>query len=259
MKIKLFTRGLLAISLLTLPASLLAAGDTASADASSATEKPAVPEAVEATIEHIAPGASDVAIGPSVIPGLYEARVGPEVVYVTPDGRYVFQGNIVDLEAGVNITESVRKKARVAALSRVPMDNMIVFSPPEEQKRHYVSVFTDVDCPYCRKLHREIQQYVDAGIEVRYLAYPRAGVGSETFDTMVSVWCADDAREAITKAKAGQPVEQKECENPVQEQYELGQRVGVRGTPTIVTEDGTVVPGYVSADRLLGYLETPDS
>lgn len=217
------------------------------------------PDAVRAAVERIAPDADIDAIEASPVDDLYEVRLGPEVVYVSADGRYLIQGDLVDLAEGVNITEAARKMSRVAALEDIPLENMIVFSPPQGETRYHVSVFTDVDCPYCRKLHREIQDYVEAGIEVRYLAYPRAGEGSKTFETMVSVWCADNARRAITDAKAGRAVKQQECENPVAEQYRLGQRVGVRGTPTIITEDGTVVPGYVSADRLLGYLEAPHS
>jgi thiol:disulfide interchange protein DsbC len=104
-------------------------------------------------------------------------------------------------------------------------------------------------------MHQEIASYNDKGIEVRYLAYPRAGVGSESFNKAVSVWCSDDPKDAITKAKRGEEVPTKQCENPVKDQFELGQQMGVRGTPSLVLESGQMIPGYVPADRLVQMLD----
>jgi thiol:disulfide interchange protein DsbC len=130
---------------------------------------------------------------------------------------------------------------------------MIVFSPPVT--RYTVTVFTDVDCGYCAKLHRELDSYLAEGIAIRYIAFPRAGIPSQSYDEMVSVWCSADPRKAIGDAKARRPVEPKVCDNPVAKQYEMGRLVGVRGTPTIIMETGDVIPGYMPAAQLRQAIE----
>jgi thiol:disulfide interchange protein DsbC len=130
---------------------------------------------------------------------------------------------------------------------------MIVFSPASP--KHTITVFTDIDCTYCRRLHNEVKQLNDLGVKVRYMAFPRAGAGSEPFSKAVSVWCAEDRQQAITDAKAGQPVPTKNCANPVQAQYEVGQTIGVRGTPAIILENGRMLPGYVPAPELVQQLD----
>jgi thiol:disulfide interchange protein DsbC len=131
---------------------------------------------------------------------------------------------------------------------------MVVF-PPAGPTKHTVTVFTDIDCGYCRKLHQEIADYNQQGIKVRYLMYPRAGVGSESYNKAVWVWCADDRQDAITRAKRGEEIPHKTCANPVKEQFELGQTLGVRGTPSIILENGQMVPGYVPAAQLAQMLD----
>lgn len=189
----------------------------------------------------------------SPIPGLYELTYGPDVVYVTKDGRYLIQGNVYDVAQRENLTEPKRKEARIAAIGTLGEKNMIVFSP--KQPKYVVTVFTDVDCGYCRKLHREMKELNGLGVKIRYVAFPRAGIGSETYNTMVSVWCADDPKKAITDAKADRPVPPKQCENPVRDHYAMGRALGVTGTPTLVLENGEVVPGYVPAEKLVQMIE----
>jgi thiol:disulfide interchange protein DsbC len=146
-----------------------------------------------------------------------------------------------------------RNDTRRKAIEGVGEENMIVFSP--QDPKHTVTVFTDIDCGYCRKLHREIDSYENAGIKVRYLLFPRSGVDSPSYDKAVSVWCSEDRAKALTEAKQGKAVDKKECDNPVREDIELGHSLGVTGTPTIVLENGRVVPGYVPAASLKRMLD----
>ena len=192
-------------------------------------------------------------IGPSEIKGLYEVMVGPNIFYMSDDGKYIIQGNLINVLDRKDISEAKVAKARVKAIDELGVDRMIVFVPKEQ--KHQVSIFTDIDCGYCRKLHSEIDQYLKNGIGVQYLFYPRAGVGSDSYNKAISVWCADDRKEALTKAKKGADPEQKTCDNPVDEHMKLGQLFGTKGTPMLVTEKGSILPGYVPADKLLQTLE----
>ena len=196
------------------------------------------------------------------VPGLYEVLLDSELVYVSGDGRYMMQGRLIDLKDRQDLTENsprlaearkLQAQERADAVKKVGDDNMIVFAP--EKYDHTITVFTDIDCGYCRKLHREIDSYLDAGIRVRYLFYPRAGAGSPSFNKAVSVWCADDRKEAMTQAKAGQSIDDKKCDNPVLEHMQLGEDFGISGTPAIVLDNGDVVSGYVPAKRLSAVLE----
>lgn len=208
----------------------------------------AIPPGVEKAAAKLIPGLKPDAVSPSPVPGLYTVAYGPVILYVSEDGRYVVRGDLLDVEAGKNLTEAQRKAARVRALDKLGDDAFIAFAPA--RVKHTVTVFTDVTCPYCRRLHREIQQYLDRGIAIRYAAFPRAGVPSKAYTEMVSVWCSQDRRKAITDAKAGRPIPGRQCDNPVKKEYELGRLLGVRGTPTLITDEGTVIPGYVPAARL---------
>lgn len=187
------------------------------------------------------------------IKGLYEVTVPPRVFYISANGQYVLAGDLIDLKNGINLTESVRDKARVASIENIGEVNMVVFAP--EKVKHTITVFTDIDCGYCRKLHSEIASYNKLGIKVRYLAYPRAGIGSPSYKKAVSVWCADDRKKAMTDAKNGKTLPEKNCENPVATQMALGRNLGVNGTPAIILANGQLYPGYAPADRLIKVLE----
>jgi len=189
----------------------------------------------------------------SVIPGVYEVVVPPKVFYLTSDGRYLLTGDVIDLEKRVNLSADRRSSARVDAIKALDESTMIVFAP--KKVKHTITVFTDIDCGYCRKLHSEIDSYNKLGIKVRYLAYPRAGIGSPSYDKAVSVWCAADKAKALTEAKKGGNVPQKTCENPVAKQFEFGQEMGVNGTPAILLENGQIYPGYAPADKLITVLD----
>ncbi|HUP92600.1 MAG TPA: DsbC family protein [Solimonas sp.] len=191
-------------------------------------------------------------INPAGVPGLYEVRQGFLFGYVTADGKILIQGDMINLETGEELTENRRKRDRIALLDKLGESNMIVFSPDKPQDvKHTISVFTDIDCGYCRKFHREIADYTAQGIKVRYLFYPRTGPQSESFKKAEAVWCSSDRKMALTRAKGGAPlVGDPKCENPIQREWELGQQFQLKGTPMIVLPDGEVVNGYVPAEAL---------
>jgi thiol:disulfide interchange protein DsbC len=204
--------------------------------------------AIKKTLSSFIPDTKVEYIKPSEIPGLYEVSVGASIYYVSEDGKYLMQGQMIDAVAKKNITESKLSQVRKLALDRVGVDKMIVFKP--ENSKHQVSVFTDIDCGYCRKLHSEMDQYMDQGITIRYLFFPRAGKGSDSYKKAISVWCASDRQKALTTAKKGEALEAKNCDNPVNEHMQLGEDFGMNGTPMIITEKGNLLPGYVPAKQL---------
>lgn len=190
----------------------------------------------------------------SPIPGLYEIMLGGQVNYISADGRYLIQGDVYDTVAEVNLTESRREAARKSAIDRVSESSMIVFRPKE--LKYSVTVFTDIDCGFCRKLHRQMSEYNALGIQVRYMSFPRSGPGTTSWFKAENVWCADDRNTALTLAKSGAVVKSIDCgPTPIARHYALGQTLGVRGTPAIVTQTGELIPGYVEPDELLKYLE----
>ncbi len=229
---------------------LILAATAVSVAADSDDARQSVREALARTLPELEPERIEA----TPVDGLYAVMVGAHVLYVTEDGRFVIRrGEMIDVEARRNLTEESRRASRVSVMRAIPEASLITFAPDEPQ--HVVTVFTDVDCPYCARLHEQMAGYNARGITVRYAAFPRAGIPSESYDKTVSVWCADDPHEAIGEAKAGRPVEPRECANPVAAHYEAGQLVGIRGTPAIVLDDGTVVPGYVSPERLAVLLD----
>ncbi len=194
-------------------------------------------------------------ITPSPIPGLFELRIGPQVAYVSADGRFLVRGDIIDAVTDVNISEARRSAARVAAINDMGEAKMIIFSP--KQVRHTINVFTDVDCGYCRKLHREMDQYLARGIRVRYLFFPRSGPNTESWTKAEEVWCSADRNAALTRSKRGEVLTTKVCSpTPVLQHYSLGISFDVQGTPAIVTDTGEILPGYVPAAELAEYLES---
>ncbi|MCP4409565.1 MAG: DsbC family protein, partial [Gammaproteobacteria bacterium] len=201
----------------------------------------------------LVPGMNPDSIEATPVKGLYEVAYGAQVMYFSGDGRYMLRGNLIDLDQRKDLTEKTRNKARKAALAKLGKEDMIVFSP--KQIKHTITVFTDIDCPYCRKLHAEMEEYKQAGIEVRYLLFPRAGVKTPSYEKAVSVWCADDKNKALTDAKQGTKVDTKDCKNPIEAQMNLGQLVGVTGTPAIILEDGEMLPGYRPAKQLAMMLD----
>lgn len=188
-------------------------------------------------------------IHPSPIDGWYTIRRGSVVAYISTDGRYLLQGDIIDLDNQVNLTEESRSLARRELMSTVTDDQVIAFTPAEV--KYTVSVFTDVDCTYCRRLHSQIDDYMAHGIEVRYLLFPRNGPASSSWNTAEDVWCAKDRASALTMAKLDREFESSECDaSIVQDHYVMGQEVGLSGTPAIIFDDGELVAGYLPPDAL---------
>jgi len=208
---------------------------------------------VRAAVGKIMPGATPDSIVKSGVPGFYEVVYGAEVFYVSADGRYLFNGNVVDLKAGKNLTEEKRGQGRLKLISEVDEKSMLIFSPKEV--KHRITVFTDIDCQYCRRLHQDMAELNNLGIEVRYLFFPRAGLGSKSYDKAVTVWCSANRQQALTDAKAGKSLSNKKCDNPIEKHMALVEKIGLTGTPSIILEDGTLIPGYVPAARLAAALE----
>jgi thiol:disulfide interchange protein DsbC len=182
-------------------------------------------------------------------------QLGSRLFYISNDGKYLMQGSLIDMETRVDLSEERRKQIRAEAIDELGVDNMIVF--PAKATKHEVTVFTDIDCTYCRKLHREIEQYNARGITVRYVMYPRSGINTPSYDKAVAVWCEDNRQEAMTRAKAGETLTgSRDCKNPVKEHMKLGETMGLRGTPAIVLTDGEMLPGYVPADKLAMALDS---
>jgi thiol:disulfide interchange protein DsbC len=203
-----------------------------------------------ALLKRLPPGAKLDDLRPAPIQGLYEFSQGAELSYLTADGKYFIDGNIYDMATRQNLSEIRRAQARVALIGAVPESQMVIFSP--DNPRYTITVFTDVDCQFCRKLHSEIGELNKLGVRVRYLFFPRTGPGTESWHKAEAVWCSSNRNDALTKAKLGNPVDtSKICAStPVDREYNLGLSVGVRGTPAIITESGDLISGYVPAHEL---------
>ncbi|MDH5446643.1 MAG: DsbC family protein [Gammaproteobacteria bacterium] len=208
---------------------------------------------IKAMLAKQMPGLKVTEINKTPLKGIYEVIMPPQIIYVSSDANYVISGNLINANTGDNLTLPQRDKVRAQAVDMLGEKSMIVFAP--KKTKHTITVFTDIDCGYCRKLHKEVAEYNKLGIAVRYTAFPRAGIGSESYKKAVSVWCASDRKAAMTKAKNGQNVPDKDCKNPVADHYRMGEQLGISGTPALVTESGQVVPGYVPAQRLFNGLE----
>ena len=209
-------------------------------------------EALLANLSSVVPDGKAKVVAESVIPGMVLVEYGNgQLLYGSADGRHLLLGDLLEFGADglVNRTEERRALRRKHLLDEVDSGDMVIFSPKGEVKTSVV-VFTDVDCGYCRKLHQEMDEINALGIEVRYLAFPRAGPGSRSFEKTVSAWCADEPHKAITDLKRGNSVPDRTCPNPVTAQYELGVDLGVTGTPALVTEAGKLLPGYMPAAQL---------
>ena len=201
------------------------------------------------------PGAKADELRESPIPGIYELSKGTDIAYVTDDGKYAISGDLYDMASNDNLTEKTRRAERVKLMSSVPESQMVVFAPKET--KYTVTVFTDVDCGYCRKLHSQMADYNRLGIKVRYVFYPRTGPDTESWTKAEQVWCSPNRGDALTKAKQDQAIPgPKHCSgSPVAKEYALGQDIGVRGTPSIVLDDGEMLGGYLPPQMLAQHLK----
>lgn len=198
------------------------------------------------------PGLKVKSVTKTDAPGMYGVITNNQgMIYATENGDFFLVGELysVDKKGVTNLTETGRAKEREKLLAQVSPDDMIQFKPAGKVKE-VINVFTDIDCPYCRKLNREVPRLNELGIQVNYLAYPRSGIDTPSYDKYVSVWCADDSKEAMNEAKAGRHVASQTCDNPVAKQFRLGGKLGVSGTPAIILDDGHMIRGYMPADDL---------
>jgi thiol:disulfide interchange protein DsbC len=192
-------------------------------------------------------------ISESPMPGVYQVDLGNRIVYVSKVGDHMLLGDVFDTSRGISLSEEIKQEKALLIIDEIQESEMIVFAPAETKRT--ITVYTDVDCPYCRKLHKEVPTLVDNGVKVRYLWYPRSGVNTPSYDKAVSIWCAEDQLDAMNDAKLNNKISSLKCDpNPVASQYQSGKKVGVRGTPTIVFDDGTIVGGYLPAKDLLSNL-----
>lgn len=206
----------------------------------------------------VGPDATKAKVSATEIPGLYQIQLGMTVVYMSKDGKFLVNGSVVNLDTQTNLTKQAQSVVRKAALADIPEKSMIVYPAKEgkDKAKHTITVFTDIDCPYCAKLHKEIPELNKAGINVRYLAYPRAGMGSASYSKAVSVWCADKPNQSMDDAMVGIPPENKQCLNPVRDHMMQAEVFEVNGTPNIILDNGELLPGYVPAKKLIEMLKT---
>ena len=269
---------LLLSTMLTIPVAM-AAPVAKDAPATKATSSPTVPaekgvpaadlaaiKSIETALKKLDPNIPIETIKPSPMAGVYMVILkGGHVIYAGPDGKHLIRGDMLEIgEKGLtNLTEEVRNKASAELLKNINKEELIVFSPKGETKG-VVYAFTDVDCGYCRKLHQEVAEMNELGIELRYLAFPRGGERSPAYAKMVDAWCAKDRKQALTDLKSGQSIQidvdskQKEaCKAMIDKQYEIGMQMGVSGTPAMALENGQLIPGYRPAADLARLLEIP--
>ncbi len=204
---------------------------------------------VRAELTKMIPQAQDAEIVAAPAKGVYRMQIEGSYAFAYVDGDFVLLGDLYNTVDKVNLGDKANSERMATLIADVSTEKMIVFGPAEPKR--YITVFTDIDCSYCRKLHNEVPELNKAGVQVRYLAFPRAGVGSDSHKKYESVWCNEDQQMALTSAKSGKSVPSASCTNPIEETYKLGREVGVRGTPTIIFDDGTVAPGYVPAEDLI--------
>ena len=215
---------------------------------------------IEKKIEKIIPGTINLkSVTRTDIEGYYEVNFeGMEPLYASPDGRYLISGDIYEIsERGfINVSDSRKEYQRITALDKLEKEEFISFDPPKQIK-HSIFVFTDVDCVYCRQFHNQIDEYLDLGIQVNYLAFPRAGLESESFRKITTAWCSANPQYTLTQLKLGKNLEEALClNNPVKKHFSLGSSLGVKGTPTIITNKGKLIPGYLPPEDLIKELES---
>ncbi len=195
-------------------------------------------------------------VADSPVPGLLQVLTDKGLFFAANNGQFLFEGNIYDLKNKMLLNDSILQTVRRDGIKKY-QSSTIEFKAPNE--KHVITVFTDTSCGYCRKLHNELQSYLDAGISIRYLAFPRGGLQGGTFNELQSIWCASNPQKTLTAAKAGDTIEPKQCSNKVAEHYALGQSFGISGTPAIVLPDGSLIPGYQPAAALAQVLATQTS
>jgi thiol:disulfide interchange protein DsbC len=207
---------------------------------------------IRQALQGLDPNTPVQSIKPAKIDGLFEVVIGNEVYYVSANGRYIFNGDIYDASTRENLTSITRGKIALKIIDKVGESGMIIYEP--KKVRRTLTVFTDVDCPYCRKFHDDLPQHLANGIRVRYVMFPLRGLKSNVYRKEVSVWCSKDRKKALDEAKAGKAIKVKQCANPIADNYILAQKLGVNSTPTLMTDKGVLLPGYMPPAHLAARL-----
>jgi thiol:disulfide interchange protein DsbC len=191
------------------------------------------------------------------IAGLYRVTLGPQILYLTADGKYALRGDLIQLDTGRDLSSGDRAVARTAYLAGIGEKDMIVFPVPHP--RHVLTVLTDIDCGYCRQLAGDMPRLLASGVELRYLAFPRSGLDSPSWTKAVAVWCAKDRRSAYRLAMQGNAmVAAAGCDQKaVLTGYDLAIKLGLQGTPAIITEGGQLIDGYLPPEDLMKLLDDP--
>lgn len=228
--------------------------NVAAAPAPAATVAPGVRNAIAAAVAKMAPRAKVLQITPTPMAGLYQTIADGQVLYLTGDGRYVIQGQAFDIQTRTPLNAQTMDRLRREAIAKLQPGQMIRYAPANP--KYTVTVFTDVDCPYCRAFHANIAEINKLGIAVDYLFWPRSGLGTPSAQKAVDVWCASDRQAALTHAFEGQPPRNASCQSPVAHDFNLGVDLGVDGTPTVIADNGVVLGGYVDPQELLRRLQT---
>ena len=232
---------------------------TAAASAADAKVDPAAEQVVRQAVSKLGPDISIDMLQPSPLPGFYQVIAGGQMIYVSSDGKYVLNGDMLDLSQHKNLNDDAWSGFRKAELAKVPASDRIIYAPPNP--KYTVTIFTDVNCGFCRALHQHMDAFNQAGIAVEYLAWPREGLQTtsgrptKTYTEMVSVWCSADRKAAFDQAKDGHPPKATNCKNPVKSEFDLGLKLGVNGTPMIIGPNGRSLGGYVTPDQLLQALQ----
>ena len=229
------------------------ASPAAGQDAAAAPAPGTAAARVAAALKKIDPNVKPEHIQPAPVAGFQQVIVGGDVLYVSNDGKYLLQGTLYDIDKRQDAGAPALAAMRKALVAKIPLKDRIVFAPPNP--KYTVTVFTDVECGYCRKMHSEIDEYMKQGIAVQYVAFPRMGPASDDFRKMEAVWCSNDRKQALTRAKLDKPVVSKACTNPVAMQYRIGQQAGLEGTPMVLAPDGTQIGGYVPAAQMRQVLD----
>ncbi len=237
-----------------IPSSLLVAATIFSVSAVNAKEPT---KEILSGVQNLAPTAKVSSMEETPINGVAEIVIetgrGGEVYYISNDGKYLLNGNMIDTTTRQDLTENKKSGIRKEVVKKFGEQERIDFFP--DDMKHHLTVFTDIDCGYCRKLHNEMDEYNKLGIGISYLFFPRAGLKSESFDKAVTVWCSSDQQGAMTNAKSGVKLDNKSCDNPIKDQYMAGQAAGVTGTPAMVLDNGKLMPGYLPPEQLLERLK----
>lgn len=182
----------------------------------------------------------------------FEITIQDQLYYLTSDFKHLIIGNVIDFKTGKNLTENRLKKERVKYLSEISDKDIVVYKP--EKTEYTITIFTDTSCPYCQKLHNEVSELLSNNIEIHYVLFSRNGNDDDAYNDMVSIWCSDNQKKALDKAFANDFLETKTCTNPIADNYLIARDLKVNGTPMIYMEDGSVIPGYVSSDKIIDAL-----